>query len=311
MIVSPAPRLGPSAGVTKSCTLYVGKIAATVDNSVIKALLDACGTVKSWKRVEDTETGKPKPFGFCEYEDAEGVLMAMSNLNELALDGQELLLKPNSSTQSYIEDYKAKQVARQAEAADDSKKEGSQEDKTGAETAGRDENEVLEKIMAIVSEHSARSTAQHGGAAAAADKFLNGLRGEAGHSGQSGRSRKRAPGPPERDERRIEEDFMREKERERQAEAKRRQELDCAYIDSEKSWERHERYAAPPTTGCSWRMGLWHRVYTAVYMCVLSSCSVITKVSQPFWKHARRRQALRQAVGCPQKVCSIPGNQNV
>ena len=88
MIVSPAPRLGPSAGVTKSCTLYVGKIAATVDNSVIKALLDACGTVKSWKRVEDTETGKPKPFGFCEYEDAEGVLMAMSNLNELALDGQ-------------------------------------------------------------------------------------------------------------------------------------------------------------------------------------------------------------------------------
>ena len=251
MIVSPAPRLGPSAGVTKSCTLYVGKIAATVDNSVIKALLDACGTVKSWKRVEDTETGKPKPFGFCEYEDAEGVLMAMSNLNELALDGQELLLKPNSSTQSYIEDYKAKQAARQAEAADDSKKEGSQEDKTGAETAGRDENEVLEKIMAIVSEHSARSTAQHGGAAAAADKFLNGLRGEAGHSGQSGRSRKRAPGPPERDERRIEEDFLREKERERQAEAKRRQELDRAYIDSEKSWERHERYAVSLTTGCS------------------------------------------------------------
>ena len=104
--MSPAPRLGPAAAVTKSCTLYVGKIAQTVDNKVIKKLLDACGTVKSWKRVEDTETGKPKPFGFCEYEDAEGVLMALSNLNELALDGQELLLKPNSSTQSYIEEYK-------------------------------------------------------------------------------------------------------------------------------------------------------------------------------------------------------------
>ena len=311
VIVSPAPRLGPSAGVTKSCTLYVGKIAATVDNSVIKALLDACGTVKSWKRVEDTETGKPKPFGFCEYEDAEGVLMAMSNLNELALDGQELLLKPNSSTQSYIEDYKAKQAARQAEAADDTKKEGSQEEKSGAETAGRDENEVLEKIMAIVSEHSARSTVQHGGAAAAADKFLNGLRGEAGHSGQSGRSRKRAPGPPERDERRIEEDFMREKERERQADAKRRQELDRAYIDSEKSWERHERYAATPTTGCSRRMGLCHRAYTAVNMCVLSSCSITTKVLRPLWKHARCRQALRQAVGCPQRVCNIPGSHIV
>lgn len=228
----------------------MGKIAPTVDNKVIKALLDACGTVKSWKRVEDTETGKPKPFGFCEYEDAEGVLMAMSNLNELALDGQELLLKPNTSTQSYIEDYKAKKAARQVEAAESAKgEEGEGKKKEDADSSGKDENEVLETIMAIVSEHSVHSTAQNGGAAAAANKFLNGLRSDAGHGGPPGRSRLRPPAAPERNnERRIEEDLAREKERERRDEAKRRQELERAYIDTEKSWERHERCAA--VLGC-------------------------------------------------------------
>lgn len=258
VIVSPAPRPGPTAPVTKSCTLYVGKIASTVDNKVIKALLDACGTVKSWKRVEDTETGKPKPFGFCEYEDAEGVLMALGNLNELALDGQELLLKPNTSTQTYIEEYKAKK-AREAAAAQEKKAQDGEsagdgtDAKDSAEAAGpsgKDENEVLEKIMAIVSEHSARSTAQRGGgsgAAAAADKFLNGLRSESGGGGGGlpGRSsRQRLPGPPERDERRIEDALAREKAREREQEARKRQELDRAYHDTETSWMRHERCAA-------------------------------------------------------------------
>lgn len=252
--MSPAPRLGPAAAVTKSCTLYVGKIAQTVDNKVIKKLLDACGTVKSWKRVEDTETGKPKPFGFCEYEDAEGVLMALSNLNELALDGQELLLKPNSSTQFYIEEYKAKKAREAAALKKDVKAENGEESKEEGEDeadgkASR-ENEVLEKVMAIVSDHSAHSTAQHGTAhkaAAAADKFLNGLRTESDHGHLRKPSSHR--GAPERDDRRIEDEMLREKERERELEARKRQELERAYQDTEKSWTRHERYAAA-ITGC-------------------------------------------------------------
>ena len=224
----------------------MGKIAPTVDNTVIKALLDACGTVKSWKRVEDTETGKPKPFGFCEYEDAEGVLMALSNLNELALDGQELLLKPNSSTQAYIEDYKARKAREAAVAKEDRAEDGEDGKEEGTEAAQKHanrENEVLEKIMAIVSDHSALSTAQHGavhGASAAADKFLNGLRSEA----EQGRARKPAHGAPERADRRVEGDMLRERDREREAEARKRQELERAYLDTEKSWLRHERYVA-------------------------------------------------------------------
>lgn len=51
-----------------------------------------CGPVKSWKRAQDPSNGKPKGFGFCEFESAEGVLRATRLLNKLSIDGQELVV---------------------------------------------------------------------------------------------------------------------------------------------------------------------------------------------------------------------------
>lgn len=79
--------------------MYVGKIAPTVPDAVIRTLLEACGRLRSWKRQEDPATKEPKGFGFAEFDDAEGVLRAMRLLNNLELDGQELLLKCNTATQ--------------------------------------------------------------------------------------------------------------------------------------------------------------------------------------------------------------------
>jgi RNA recognition motif. (a.k.a. RRM, RBD, or RNP domain) len=90
---------GPKPGALKKTDVYVGKIALSVDDDVVMALLSACGEIKSWKRMQDPETGKPKGFGFCEFEDAEGVLRALRLLNNLSLDGQELLVKCNTATQ--------------------------------------------------------------------------------------------------------------------------------------------------------------------------------------------------------------------
>ena len=49
--------------------------------------------------MQDSETQQPKAFGFVEYEDAEGVIRALGLLNNLDLDGQNIILKPNTATQ--------------------------------------------------------------------------------------------------------------------------------------------------------------------------------------------------------------------
>jgi hypothetical protein len=90
--------------------VYVGKIAPTLDDEIVSKLLKACGGVKSWKRQEDPETKELKGFGFCEFEDAEGVLRGIRLLNGLKMDGQELLLKGNTATQKYIAEYEENKV---------------------------------------------------------------------------------------------------------------------------------------------------------------------------------------------------------
>jgi len=72
----------------KQTTLYVGKIASSINDDLIKQLLDACGSVKSWKRMEDPDSKALKPFGFCEYEEADGVVRALNLLQNLSVGGQ-------------------------------------------------------------------------------------------------------------------------------------------------------------------------------------------------------------------------------
>jgi RNA-binding protein 25 len=73
-------------------TVYVGKISSTVEDECLRAILELCGGIKSWKRAQDPTTGTPKGFGFCEFESAEGVLRALRLLNKYSLEGQELVI---------------------------------------------------------------------------------------------------------------------------------------------------------------------------------------------------------------------------
>ena len=255
MVVTPSPRPTSSALPPKSTTLYVGKIAPTVDDSVIRALLEACGPMKSWKRVQDPETQQPKGFGFCEYEEADGVLKALQLLNKLSLDGQELLLKWNTATEKYIEELQARK-ARDAAAAkargETGKAAGGTADggaagEDGAAEEGEDaeaskENAILEKIMAIVSEQASKASAQK-----AADQFLSNMRDERGRSRRDDdrRARPSRDGGERAAERQMEAEFAREKERERSRMAERNQELQRAYDERERAWLKHERCAIP------------------------------------------------------------------
>ncbi|XP_024365355.1 RNA-binding motif protein 25 isoform X3 [Physcomitrium patens] len=94
-------------------TVYVGKISSTVEDDFLRATLELCGGIKSWKRAQDPTTGSPKGFGFCEFESAEGVLRALRLLNKYSLDGQELVLNVNQATREYLERYVAKKKERE------------------------------------------------------------------------------------------------------------------------------------------------------------------------------------------------------
>ncbi|GLT50338.1 hypothetical protein SLA2020_238290 [Shorea laevis] len=91
-------------------TVYIGKIAPTVDNDFMLSLLSLCGPVKSWKRAQDPTDGTPRAFGFCEFESAEGVLRALRLLSKFNIDGQELSINVNQATREYLELFVKKKM---------------------------------------------------------------------------------------------------------------------------------------------------------------------------------------------------------
>ena len=51
---------GPPGAPKQSTTLYVGKIAPTVEDAFVREILSKCGNVKEWKPAMDPGTKKPK-----------------------------------------------------------------------------------------------------------------------------------------------------------------------------------------------------------------------------------------------------------
>ncbi|KAJ3018482.1 hypothetical protein HKX48_002858 [Thoreauomyces humboldtii] len=75
----PQARRGPSAD-DKLTTMFVAGIVDGVSDVWMERLLQVCGSVRSWRRMQDAE-GKPKSFGFCVYEQPESVSRALRILN--------------------------------------------------------------------------------------------------------------------------------------------------------------------------------------------------------------------------------------
>ncbi|KXZ56101.1 hypothetical protein GPECTOR_2g983 [Gonium pectorale] len=267
----------PPSIAEKSTTVYVGKIASTVPDTVVRTLLDACGRVKSWKRQVDPDTKQPKGFGFCEFEDAEGVLRAMRLLNGLKLDGSELLLKCNAATQKYTEQYEQQKTAQKAEkkakaaaakaAAGDAAAEATEREGTDGKEAGEAEpeededaaadNRVLEAIMSVVSDREDKNRGSlppppplPAGAAAGAAKAANDFLAQLAAPSSSGRSSQQAQSDRDakdrdakdrdREAREREREWAREADAERRKEEERRRELDAKYDSKLREWERYE-----------------------------------------------------------------------
>ncbi|EFN54448.1 hypothetical protein CHLNCDRAFT_135870 [Chlorella variabilis] len=243
---SPVGAAGALGTPGRSTTLWVGRIASTVEAPFIQQLLEACGKLREWKPVTEPESGKLKGFGFVTYEEPEGVVVALQVLNNLKLDGQELALKCNKATEEYLEWYK-RNKQQQQHSKEGGGENGAAPGADGTAAAGdKDavaENEALGRVMELISQRPAVAGAkvEPTSAAAAADTFLSNLsasRDKAGSErGASSADRKR-----DREvEREAEREAERERQRQRREEQRREEAAERAYREAVRQWEDHER----------------------------------------------------------------------
>ncbi|KAK0549972.1 hypothetical protein OC846_002589 [Tilletia horrida] len=79
----PAPPRG-------SHVVFVGNIPYDMTEEQLTNVFREVGNVVAFRLVFDRDTGKPKGYGFCEYEDPETAKSAVRNLNDVDVGGRQL-----------------------------------------------------------------------------------------------------------------------------------------------------------------------------------------------------------------------------
>ncbi|XP_005106351.1 RNA-binding protein 25 isoform X2 [Aplysia californica] len=112
-------------------TVFVGNISERAPDMMIKQMLQRCGNVLSWKRVQGA-SGKLQAFGFCEYEDPEATLRCIRLLNEWQISEKKLVVKVDAKTKTLLDEYRKKK----------NKTEGKETKKDSSETNGDKKEET-------------------------------------------------------------------------------------------------------------------------------------------------------------------------
>ncbi|VDM72036.1 unnamed protein product [Strongylus vulgaris] len=73
-------------------TVFVGNISEKCSNEFMQQMLQECGTVTTWKRIQGSN-GKFQAFGFCDFEEPEGTLRALRVLNDFQIGEKKLVVK--------------------------------------------------------------------------------------------------------------------------------------------------------------------------------------------------------------------------
>lgn len=84
----------------------MGNIPYEITEEKLKDIFSEVGPVISFRLVFDRDTGKPKGYGFCEYQDQETALSAMRNLNGYELSGRSLRVD-NATSEKNREELKS------------------------------------------------------------------------------------------------------------------------------------------------------------------------------------------------------------
>mmetsp|Transcript_7036 Transcript_7036/g.21429 ORF Transcript_7036/g.21429 Transcript_7036/m.21429 type:complete len:287 (-) Transcript_7036:347-1207(-) len=74
----------------RAATVFVGNIPYDTTEEQLRDIFSQVGVVSSFRLVYDSKTGKPRGYGFCEYEDAETARSALRNLDSVEVNGRPL-----------------------------------------------------------------------------------------------------------------------------------------------------------------------------------------------------------------------------
>merc|ERR1712048_1467497 len=145
VVLTPDP--APTAPV--ACTVYIGRISTEVSDEFVKSLLEKCGKVSKWNRAADPNTSKLTSFGFCDFEDQQGLWRALHFLHERQLCDKRLLVKCEDRVKAHIDAWKAgrrdelkKKRAERLKAAKDEAAEEDGKDGADSKDAKKDAVEI-------------------------------------------------------------------------------------------------------------------------------------------------------------------------
>lgn len=102
-----APPVAPAG--SPAVTVFVGNITERAQDGMVRHLLNTCGPVLSWKRVQGA-TGKLQAFGFCEYGNPDAALRAIRILHDWEVGDKKLVVKVDAKTKDVLDDYRNKRI---------------------------------------------------------------------------------------------------------------------------------------------------------------------------------------------------------
>ena len=73
-----------------STNIYVGNLSFQTDSDALKALFEQYGEVTSAQVIADRDTGRSRGFGFVEMANEDEAQKAISETNEVNVDGRQL-----------------------------------------------------------------------------------------------------------------------------------------------------------------------------------------------------------------------------
>jgi len=133
-------------------TVFIGNITERAPDGMIRLVLNSCGTVHNWKRVQGA-SGRLQAFGFCEFGNPDAALRAIRLLHDLEVSDKNLVAKVDSKTQEVLEKYKNEKRSSQKRSPLQDEPTPSAEDYVDSDMKA-DDDAALKRIMQILTDYN-------------------------------------------------------------------------------------------------------------------------------------------------------------